>query len=133
MSGEQLNELVNNILDLSKIETGKMELDEDVVSLRQLLHSVYHIHHPEATRKNLEFKREIAADLPDNIITDRTKLNQVLMNLLTNAAQAIPGQGEIHITVTGNDGGVTITIADSGQGITEGSFVFWIPACLLDW
>ena len=118
MSGEQLNELVNNILDLSKIETGKMELDEGVVSLRQLLHSVYHIHHPEAVRKNLDFKREIAADLPDNIITDRTKLNQVLMNLTANAIK-FTSSGKVLLRALKEEDTLRIDIIDEGIGIPE--------------
>ena len=118
MSGEQLNELVNNILDLSKIETGKMELDEGVVSIRQLLHSVYHIHQPEATRKNLEFKREIAADLPDNIITDRTKLNQVLMNLTANAIK-FTSSGKVLLRALKEENMLRIDIIDEGIGIPE--------------
>ena len=118
MSGEQLNELVNNILDLSKIETGKMELDEGVVSIRQLLHSVYHIHHPEAVRKNLEFKRKIAADLPDNIITDRTKLNQVLMNLTANAIK-FTSSGKVLLRAQQEDGMLRIDVIDEGIGIPE--------------
>jgi signal transduction histidine kinase/ActR/RegA family two-component response regulator len=118
MSGEQLNELVNNILDLSKIETGKMELDEGVVSIRQLLHSVYHIHHPEATRKNLLFKREIGADVPDNIITDRTKLNQVLMNLTANAIK-FTSSGNVLLRAQKEDGMLRIDVIDEGIGIPE--------------
>jgi signal transduction histidine kinase/CheY-like chemotaxis protein len=118
MSGEQLNELVNNILDLSKIETGKMELDEGVVSIRQLLHSVYHIHHPEAIRKNLQFKREIAADLPDNIITDRTKLNQVLMNLTANAIK-FTSSGKVLLRALKEENMLRIDIIDEGIGIPE--------------
>ncbi|MDX1344351.1 MAG: ATP-binding protein [Sedimenticolaceae bacterium] len=118
MSGEQLNELVNNILDLSKIETGKMELDEGVVSLRQLLHSVYHIHHPEAVRKNLDFRREIAADLPDNIITDRTKLNQVLMNLTANAIK-FTSSGRVLLRALKEENTLRIDIIDEGIGIPE--------------
>ena len=118
MSGEQLNELVNNILDLSKIETGKMELDEGVVNLRQLIHSVYHIQQPEAKRKNLEFKREIAANLPDNIVTDRTKLNQVLMNLTANAIK-FTSSGKVLLKVEKEDDLLRIDVIDEGIGIPE--------------
>jgi signal transduction histidine kinase/CheY-like chemotaxis protein len=118
MSGEQLNELVNNILDLSKIETGKMELDEGVVNLRQLIHSVYHIQQPEAARKKLQFKREIAANLPDNIVTDRTKLNQVLMNLTANAIK-FTSSGRVLLKAEKEDDLLRIDVIDEGIGIPE--------------
>lgn len=118
MSGERLNELINNILDLSKIETGKMEIDESVINLRQLLRSIYHIHKAEALRKHLELECLIDSDLPENIIIDRTKLNQILMNLVANAIK-FTSSGKVSMSAAKDDGMLRIEVSDEGIGIPE--------------
>jgi CheY-like chemotaxis protein/anti-sigma regulatory factor (Ser/Thr protein kinase) len=118
MSGEQLNELINNILDLSKIETGKMEIDEEIVNLPQLLRSIYNIHKAEALRKNLDLECDIASDLPQNIIIDRTKLNQVLMNLMANAIK-FTSSGRVSLDADRHNGKLRIRVSDEGIGIPE--------------
>jgi signal transduction histidine kinase/ActR/RegA family two-component response regulator len=118
ISGERLNELINNILDLSKIETGKMEVDESVIDLRQLLRSIYHIHKGEAQRKHLELECLIDNDLPENIIIDRTKLNQILMNLVANAIK-FTSTGKVCMSAKKDDGMLRIEVSDEGIGIPE--------------
>ncbi|MEJ2322443.1 MAG: ATP-binding protein, partial [Gammaproteobacteria bacterium] len=118
MSGERLNELINNILDLSKIETGKMEIDESVIDLRQVLRSIYHIHKGEAQRKHLELECLIDNDLPENIIIDRTKLNQSLMNLDANAIK-FTSTGKVCMSAKKDDGMLRIEVSDEGIGIPE--------------
>ncbi|KAM3104381.1 ATP-binding protein [Phormidesmis sp. 146-35] len=84
-SGEHLLELINNILDLSKIEAGQVELVETNIDLISLLTTVEEMLQRRAEVKGLQFQVELAADVPANIFTDAKKLRQVLLNLVGNA------------------------------------------------
>lgn len=84
-SGEHLLELINKILELSKIESGKIELSENSFNLESLLESIQKMLQLKAKAKGLELALERTSDLPKCIITDESKLRQVLTNLLYNA------------------------------------------------
>jgi PAS domain S-box-containing protein len=84
-SGEHLLELINNILDLSKIEAEQVELVETNIDLISLLTTVEEMLQRRAEIKGLQFQIELAADVPSNIIADAKKLRQVLLNLVGNA------------------------------------------------
>ena len=84
-SGEHLLSLINQVLDLSKIEAGRMTLNEKNFDLYYLLADVENIFSLKANAKGLELRFERAADIPQYICTDETKLRQVLINLLNNA------------------------------------------------
>lgn len=85
VAGENLSELINNILDLSKIESGKMALSEEAINFKQLFHGIYHINKAQAMEKKLHYTFRYDDNLPEFIRSDRTKLNQILMNLVANA------------------------------------------------
>ncbi|NUP04656.1 MAG: HAMP domain-containing protein [Polyangiaceae bacterium] len=84
-SGGDLLSLINEILDLSKVEAGKMEVEPRVISLAKLKEFVERSFRPVADQKNLELKIEIEPNLPETIRTDPQRLQQVLKNLLSNA------------------------------------------------
>jgi signal transduction histidine kinase len=84
-SGRGLLELINEILDLSKIEAGKMELEIDDVAVRTVSVEAETIFTQMAREKNLSFSVKVEEDVPDTIATDKIKLGQVLKNLLSNA------------------------------------------------
>lgn len=84
-SGEHLLSLINDILDLSKIETGRVNLDEKTVDLLDLLYTLQDMFRERAAAKGLQFYLELAADLPIAIVVDANKLRQILINLLNNA------------------------------------------------
>lgn len=84
-SGDHLLNLINDILDLSKIEAGHCTLEESAFDLMALLHSLRNMFAERATSKGLDFCFEIASEVPQFIITDPQKLRQVLLNLLSNA------------------------------------------------
>ena len=85
ISGKHLSELINNILDLSKIEVGKFNLSVGPVAVDSVSKSVYQINRIKAFEKAITFTYETAGDIPEYIETDRTMLNQILMNLVSNA------------------------------------------------
>lgn len=117
-SGNLLTEVINNILDLSKIESGKYELNHDIVNIRQLIKSIYHINKAKASEKQLDFSYSLDEKLPENVSTDRSKLNQILMNLLANAIKFTPQNKKIAIKTHYEGEILTINIIDEGIGIT---------------
>ncbi|MEV7804399.1 HAMP domain-containing protein [Microbispora sp. NPDC088329] len=86
-AGTDLLQLINDILDLSKIEAGKMDITPEPVSLRQLLDYVDANFRPLTTQKGLRFGVTVASDVPARLLTDEQRLRQVLRNLLSNAVK----------------------------------------------
>ena len=120
-SGLHLLNLINDILDLSKIEAGKMELAfEDDVDLAELIQSVMATLTALVKNKPINIEKDIAADLP-HVRADSTKVRQIMLNLLSNAAK-FTDQGFIHIQATTQTGPedqpeVIVKVTDSGPGI----------------
>ncbi|MDI6769350.1 MAG: GAF domain-containing protein [Anaerolineales bacterium] len=120
-SGQHLLRLINDILDLSKIEAGKMELNFEDVNIADMINSVIPTLTGLIQDKPIKLERIIAADIP-NIPADSMRLRQVLLNLLSNAVK-FAGKGKITIRagVENNPQGqpeVIIKVSDSGPGIT---------------
>ncbi|MGB0563070.1 MAG: response regulator [Spirulinaceae cyanobacterium] len=121
-NGEYLLNLINQILDLSKIEAGRMTLNVGKLELPNLLSDITGLLQPKAQSKGLEFLVSAAPDLPKIIQTDGVKLQQVLINLLGNAIK-FTEKGWVKLTVQpGNGGGnggdrLQFTVADTGVGI----------------
>ena len=85
MSGKNLAELINNILDLSKIEAGKFNFSKGAVAAEAVCKGIYQINRIKAMEKGVRFTYEASENIPGCIETDRTMLNQILMNLVSNA------------------------------------------------
>ena len=116
-SGKHLRELINNVLDLSKIESKKMQLALHEIDLVKIIHSVIDVFYEEALTKSLVLSfTEKPVSL--RITADELKLRQVLYNLFSNALK-FTQQGFVHITVSREpEGGARITVEDSGSGIS---------------
>ncbi|MHB9149019.1 MAG: sensor histidine kinase [Thermoleophilia bacterium] len=116
-SGEALLNLINDILDLTKIEAGKLELNLESVQLGSALVSVLSVVKPRARDKNLQITTYLPNGLPA-LWADSAKLNQVLLNLLTNAIKFTPETGRIGVEARSTDDGfVQIRVSDTGIGI----------------
>ncbi|BCL32877.1 HAMP domain-containing protein [Streptomyces aurantiacus] len=129
-AGSDLLQLINDILDLSKVEAGKMDVSPEVVPLRQLLEYVEATFRPMTTQKNLDFTVRTAPGAPADLLTDDSRLRQVLRNLLSNAVKFTEHGGvELriepaadHEVPTGVFRGGTIVafrVQDTGIGIPE--------------
>lgn len=116
-NGKQLLSLINDILDLSKIEAGKMDVNPEFISLNSLLNSIRDNFMPIVNEKGLELKLEIKADLPE-IETDGAKLHQVLQNIISNSVK-FTEKGNIDIKVDFDSEKVYIDIRDTGIGIPQ--------------
>jgi CheY-like chemotaxis protein/CHASE3 domain sensor protein len=116
-AGNDLLNLINDILDISKVEAGKLELLQEEVSFSRLLGSLTMTFKPLAEQKNLEFAVALAPELPEFMVTDRQRLEQILKNLLSNAIKFTDG-GRVSISIAPDgDGCVGFTVQDSGIGI----------------
>jgi len=118
-SGEHLLALINDILDIAKIEAGKMPFDIVAVPLRGLLGDVEEIIRVKAEQKQLVFMCDAARDAPDAVRADERRLRQVLLNLLANAVK-FTDSGYVSLRVAPLlDGRVRFSVEDTGIGIGE--------------
>jgi len=116
-SGDHLLRMINDILDLSKIEAGKMEIEPAVLDVDYAIKSTLHLVAQQATQVGL--KLEVAVDMPPPVLfADERAVRQILFNLLSNATRFTPAGGSvgIHAAATA-DGGAALTVHDTGAGI----------------
>ncbi len=125
LSSRHLLGLINDILDMSKIESGKMTLNPDMVSLREAMDSIVTIIQPQIKSKNQVFDVFISNILAENVYCDGVRLNQVLINFLSNAYKFTPEGGEIHVYLSQEESPrgddfvrVHFRVKDSGMGMT---------------
>ncbi len=117
-SGKHLLHLINTILDLSKVEAGKMELYCEKFYIKEVLDDLRIIIHPMAIRKNILFEINGLANNTE-ICVDKTKFKQIMYNLLDNAVKFTPFEGSVTLTVELIDGELQVAVADTGIGIPE--------------
>ncbi len=119
-SADLLLTLLNDLLDSSKIESGKMELDTAPFSLRDVLQHVTHVLSMRASEKGLAFACHVSADVPDALIGDRMRLQQILLNLAGNAIKFTERGGvtiRLHADGRGDDVYLEFAVEDTGIGI----------------
>jgi signal transduction histidine kinase len=115
-SGQHLLSLINDILDLSKVEAGRMELDPGACSLRQVLENGLAMLKERASRRGISLGLEIDAEL-DEIEADERKLKQVVFNLLSNAVKFTPDGGRVAVSARFDGGAALVAVRDTGIGI----------------
>ena len=125
LSSKHLLNLINDVLDMSKIESGKMTLNIDQVSLREMMDGIVNIVQPQVRAKQQQFDIFIHDILSENVCCDSVRLNQVVLNLLSNAVKFTPVEGSIHIALyqepspQGDDFVRThLLVKDSGIGMS---------------
>jgi GAF domain-containing protein len=116
-NGKHLLGLINDVLDLSKIEAGQLVLSIQDYSIKDVVHGVYSAVEPLANSKKLAFKIEVPANLPPARGDDR-RLTQVLLNLVGNAIK-FTDAGEVAVKAAASNGAYTISVRDTGPGIAE--------------
>ncbi|MFE3644441.1 HAMP domain-containing protein [Streptomyces sp. NPDC059169] len=117
-AGSDLLQLINDILDLSKVEAGKMDVHRESFSLRHLLDHVETTFRPLASERNLEFRVVASAEVPTEIVTDEPRLRQVLRNLLSNALK-FTERGSVELSV---DNAVEDELPASMRGVPVVAF-----------
>jgi signal transduction histidine kinase len=117
ISGEHLLGLINGLLDLAKIEAGKMEVFAESFKVNDVIHMAVSTVEPLLKDGQVRLLREIAPDIPQ-LKTDRDKLKQILLNLLGNAVK-FTERGEIKVSASREDGLLKLTVADTGIGMKK--------------
>ena len=115
-SGQHLLSLINDILDLSKVEAGKMELQPSRFSLAAALASVMMMVQERASRRGVELRTELDPNV-DVVEADERKVKQVVLNLLTNAVKFTPAGGQVRLRAERDGTGVVVAVTDNGAGI----------------
>ena len=126
LSGRHLLGLINDVLDMSKIESGKMTLSMDQISLREVLEGIVSIVQPQVRAKNQQFDMSIHDISSENVCCDGVRLNQVLLNILGNAVKFTPEGGKIYVAMYEepsekgeNFVRIHFIISDTGIGMTK--------------
>ena len=118
-AGNDLLTLINDILDISKVEAGKLELTPEAVPFEELLSSMKMLFGAQAQQKKLVFDVKLAPDAPPSFVSDRQRLEQILKNLLSNAIKFTDaGTVALHVSTDGA-GNVRFQVQDTGIGIAE--------------
>ena len=122
-SGKMLLMLVNDVLDFSRIEAGKLEINEGQFCLSDVLTDVTSLTKERAGEKGLEFKTEITADVPNTLLSDEFRIRQILINILNNAVK-YTDKGKITLLVGGqytsaDEYELELSVRDTGRGIRK--------------
>ena len=122
-SADALLTLVNDLLDMSKIESGKLEIAAESFSLRDLLADISALSRAQAAEKGIDYGIQIAADVPFNVTGDPGRVRQILLNLISNAMKHTDAGGvTVSVSVServGNDVVVEMDVVDTGEGIPQ--------------
>ncbi|MDE6030546.1 MAG: PAS domain S-box protein, partial [Oscillospiraceae bacterium] len=125
-SGNHLLNLINDVLDMSRIESGKMQLDERPCSLPEILHGLHNIVQANARAKHIELRVDTVNIADEEIFCDKLRLNQVLLNLLSNSIKYTNDGGKVDVSVTeikvNNNDDIAcykFVISDNGIGMSE--------------
>jgi PAS domain S-box-containing protein len=118
-SGAHLLSLINDLLDLSKVEAGKLELNFTSVALAEVIEHTVKMVQEQATSARVILRRTMPADLP-NVVADYRSMSQIMLNLLTNAIKFTDPGGQIIISAQlTNAGELKLRVKDTGLGMTE--------------
>ena len=123
LSAKRLHALIEDILDISKIEAGELELNEDCFLLSKLVDTVNATLEPAALEKQLEFNVSLSPQMPAEFIGDEKRLTQILINLIHNAIK-FTEKGSVRVTIGPIDGIPQwhMLVQDTGRGIHEKNF-----------
>ncbi len=117
-SGTHLLSLINDVLELSRAESGETTLHEEEFAVGEVIDEVAHMVMPQVKAAALTLSINCDAQLP-RVMGDRTRIRQVLINLISNAAKFTPEGGQIFVTAQRTGSGLTITVRDTGIGIAD--------------
>jgi PAS domain S-box-containing protein len=119
-SGKAMMRLLNDILDLSKIEAGQMQISPETIDLRHAVRSCIKLVQPAASQKGLQLDVHVADGLPVHVLVDGLRLRQIILNLLANAVKFTPsGRVRLRANIVDGEAGATleVTVEDTGIGI----------------
>jgi signal transduction histidine kinase len=112
----RMNRLIQDLLDVRRIDSGRMEIDAHPEAVSGLLNEAMDMMRPLATAASLELTSELDANLPD-VVADSTRILQVLSNLVGNAVKFTPKSGRVRVRAVAAEGEVRFSVSDTGPGI----------------
>jgi len=118
VSGRHLLQLVNDILDISKVEAGRMDLAYELTPIGSVVDVVRSVIHAVAAKKGIDLECEVPHELPE-VHVDPGRIKQVLYNLISNAIKFTPRGGEVRVTARADGQHLVIMVADTGVGIAR--------------
>lgn len=123
-SAEYLLSILNDILDMSKIESGKMQVNSAPFNIQDMLDTIESMNMTQASQKGLNFRLEISGNLSACYLGDKLRINQILMNLLSNSIKFTPAGGTVTLYLTavpadGNADRLQFVVEDTGIGMSE--------------
>ncbi|HIH94631.1 TPA: response regulator [Methanosarcina acetivorans] len=116
-SGKHLLSLINSVIDLSRIEAGKMDLEPDFFSLYDIFADTKSISSPLALKKNISMDFNVESDFL--IYADRTRFKQIMYNLVSNAIKFTPAGGSVEVVGRRSENRIRVTVSDTGIGISQ--------------
>ena len=125
VSSNHLLQLINNVLDMSRIESGRLVLEESWVNIRDIVNEVTDFMKPEILAREHEYEFRVAENVPDYVLCDRLRVTQLLLNILSNAVKYTPKQGRIRLSVAEGIGAplgyfaLEFVISDTGIGMSR--------------
>ncbi len=123
VSGTHIMSLVNDLLDLSKIEAGKLELTFEAVGLNDVVRECAALMQPQANRERIIIRTSLSSSLPP-VVADNRSLRQIILNLLSNAVKFNSAGGQVIVsTLYEESGEVVLRVRDTGHGMSEGDIV----------
>jgi two-component system, cell cycle sensor histidine kinase PleC len=121
-SGQHLLSLINDILDTTKVESGKYALHEEVVDIRDVVEQSLRSVASQVAEKSIDLAATAPADLP-SLYADERALRQILLNLLSNAVKFTPANGRVTVMVDASERNLRIRVTDTGIGIPQGELM----------
>jgi signal transduction histidine kinase len=118
-SGSNLLELINDILDSSKIEAAKLEIEKRDINLPKTIEHIYHLFKPVSIENKLNFSVVQSNPIPDTISSDELRLGQILKNLISNAMKFTPSGGAVTLNITFEKDEIEFTVTDTGIGVPK--------------
>lgn len=119
-AGNDLLDLINDVLDLSKVEAGKLELHPEKRPIKKLIENMENIFRPVALQKHLDFEVVQQTDVPETLETDHQRLEQILKNLLANAFKfTAKGHVKLELSYSAAEKNISFSVADTGIGIAK--------------
>ncbi|MFN2507712.1 MAG: two-component regulator propeller domain-containing protein [Chthoniobacterales bacterium] len=116
--GRHLLGLINEVLDLARIETGRLDLEIEPVRIRELITDTIALVQPLAAERSLELVEPVGEELDVTVLADRQRLKQVLLNLLSNAIKYNREHGSVHVSCEVREQRFDLTVADTGRGMS---------------
>jgi len=115
----QLMQIINDIIDFSRLSSGNMKITSECFSITDVIHGIHETMKARIQTKNHTFSYKIEKNVPETIILDKQKLTQIIINLLSNAINYTPNGGKIEIIISNHNYVLSISVIDNGIGISE--------------